>query len=184
MCHSDLCPGTWEGTSQEIYPVPYSPYSPWNPALPHFHRERKRRGCLGQRDCAKLCASSLQNLPETCWKTFRKKGLLKATLTRLCRRCWSCSVWHNQRLSCCPALGSSAGWGRGKAARSGWGWEIQKSWGFLVLALILDGQLGPQSPGEHMCSSTESRFSLQWAFVPLRGSKARTSLTTITLQKT
>lgn len=41
-----------------------------------------------------------------------------------------------------------------------------------------------QSPGEHMSPSTQSPFSLQRAFVSLKGSKAMTNLTTIILQKT
>lgn len=85
------------------------------PALPHFHRERRGRGCLEQRDCAKLCAPPLQNLPETCRKCLGKRRLLKAMATRaaacvvvlptrLCQRCQSCSAWHHWCLSCHLAL--------------------------------------------------------------------------------
>lgn len=82
------------------------------PALPHFHRERRGRGCPGQRDCAKLCTSPLQNLPKTCRKTLRKRRLLKAVVVvpppavvlpageRSARWCRSCGAWQRWCLSC------------------------------------------------------------------------------------
>lgn len=103
------------------------PFPLQKPALPFFTQRMERKG---QGDCAELCASPLQSLPETCWKTLRKRRL-KATPA--------------------PAVG---------------------------------GCVGILSPQDSTSPSTQSPFSLQRAFVSLKGSKAMTNLTTIILQRT
>jgi len=97
-----------------MYAVPYSSFSPWKTCTAPFPRGTDRKRLLDRGTVLNYVLLD----SETCRKTLRKRWLSFAD---------GCA---GPAALVPPARGSNTDWGRGEAIRSGWGQELQNSWGF------------------------------------------------------
>lgn len=155
MCHSDLCPGAWERTSQEFDTISYSRISPWKTCTTPFPQSGKEGAVLDRG----TVINRVFLLSKTCQRLVGKPLEEKAARRAASLCCCGCP-FHAAPLVCGhhswhQALAASTGWGSNRAAQSGC---VGKYWNH--------GRLSSTSqPGWSAGSSRRAHVLLCW--IPL-----------------